>query len=513
MDGRPTPPTQRRRGVGSDADWRPCLRLPDGRWRLAGHVSAGSAAAYWRAPGRFGNIGLRYRLTAGGPWSPVSADRKEIDIVAVSPDEQPPAARAGDWSVPVPFALAGGGRCGAFVLGGAAGAAVAVQWTAAPAPAEADWRDAVALADGRWHLGQAVAGNLVGIAVRWRLAAAGPWSAASQDRKPLSFPDLPIVPVLLAAPALAGSGRIGEAVAALPGIWTGAPAVGFEWCRDGAAIPGATAASYRPGAADDRTALSCRITATTAVGSRRGDHRRAGGDLRRPRGGGGGARRGDPRPGAGIWTVAAAPAFRGGGLRFAVSWRRRDRRRADRGDLDSDRGRARRHGHRHRDQLGRRRLARLRRHHRGRGDRRAAGARGRRLVDPGDRSSSPAGRYAGVVEAAAAGPAANAVALEWSDAAAPAGAGLPLTALGGRRWRMDDPSGAGRNAVAAGASKSGIAVRYRLAADGLWSDWSEDRKGFSMPAPAAYWRPIERTPGAAISAPNNYGFGVNTCAA
>ena len=117
------------------------------------------------------------------------------------------------------------------------------------------------------------------------------------------------------------------------------------------------------------------------------------------------------------------------------------------------------------------------------------------------------GRHAGVVEAAAAGPAAGAVALEWSDAAAPAGAGLPLTALGGRRWRMDDPSGAGRNAVAAGASKSGIAVRYRLAADGLWSDWSEDRKGFSMPAPAAYWRPIERTPGAAISAPNNYGFG------
>ena len=105
-----------------------------------------------------------------------------------------------------------------------------------------------------------------------------------------------------------------------------------------------------------------------------------------------------------------------------------------------------------------------------------------------------AGRHAGVVEVAAAGPAASAVALEWSDAAAP-GAGLALTALGGRRWRMDDPSGPGATPSPPAARRSGIALRYRLAADGLWSDWSEDRKDFTAPAAtAAYWRPIERTP-------------------
>ena len=256
-------------GVGSDADWRPCLRLPDGRWRFAGHVSAGSAAAYWREPGRFGNIGLRYRLTAGGPWSPVSADRKEIDIVAVSPDEQPPAARAGDWSVPAPFTPAGGGRGGAFVLGGAAAAAVAVQWTAAPAPAEADWRDAVALADGRWHLGQAVAGNLDGIAVRWRLAAAGlVGGLARTARRRASPARCPILPVVLAAPALAGPARIGDGAgrAARPlARRAGLRLPVASRRRRPSPRPRRRATCRDP--EDDRCALSCRVTASNAAGT------------------------------------------------------------------------------------------------------------------------------------------------------------------------------------------------------------------------------------------------------
>ena len=54
-----------------------------------------------------------------------------------------------------------------------------------------------------------------------------------------------------------------------PGRWAGlpAPAVGLQWCRDGAAIPGATAAAYVPGAADDRTALTCRVEARSSAGT------------------------------------------------------------------------------------------------------------------------------------------------------------------------------------------------------------------------------------------------------
>ena len=494
------------------ADWRPCLRLPDGRWRLAGHDSAGSAAALWRAPGRLGNVGLRYRLAAGGPWSPVSADRKEIDIVAVSPDDPPPAARAGDWSVPAAFALPGGGRSGAFVLGGVAAAAVAVQWAAAGAgaPAEADWRDAVALADGRWHLGQAVAGNLDGLAVRYRLAADGRWSPASEDRKPLGFADLPVVPVLLAAPALAGSGRIGAAVAALPGLWTGAPVLGFEWCRDGAPIPGATAASYRPGPEDDRTTLSCRVTARTAAGSKLATTAGLAVTWPAPVAVAGVLDEEILDQAPGSFTLEAAPAFRGGGLRFAVA--------GAGATVDAATGAiAIPTAARLSDTVtvtatnsgGSASLAF------------AVTVEAEAITAPPALAAADwsipataevaAGRFAGVVEVAAAGPAANAAGLDWSVAATP-DAGLALTALGNRRWRMDDPTGAGTNAVAAGATRSGIALRYRLAAGGPWSDWSADRKAFTAPAAtAAHWRPVERTPEMLASASQTYGFGYQFC--
>ena len=45
-----------------------------------------------------------------------------------------------------------------------------------------------------------------------------------------------------------------------------APATGWQWLRDGVAIAGATGTSYTPVAADDRKALSARVT---------GDERRA----------------------------------------------------------------------------------------------------------------------------------------------------------------------------------------------------------------------------------------------
>ncbi|HVH02472.1 MAG TPA: hypothetical protein VM891_05905 [Amaricoccus sp.] len=494
-------------GAPGAADWRPCQRLADGRWRLAGHDSAGSAAAHWREPGLLGNIGLRYRLTAGGPWSPVSADRKEIAIVAVRPDDPLPAARAGDWSVPVPYTLPGGGRSGAFVLGGVPAAAVAAQWTAATAPGAADWHEAVALADGRWHLGQAVAGNLEGLAIRWRLTADGAWSPISEDRKPLGFPDLPVLPVALVAPALAGSGRIGAAVAALGGVWTGAPALAFQWCRDGAPIAGATAASYRPVAADDRGTLSCRLTATTAAGSATAVTAGLAVTWPAPAVVAGVLDEEILDQGAGSFVLAAAPAFSGGGLSFAVAGAGAtidaatgmlsiptDTARSDRVTVTATNSGG------------------------------AASVGFAVTVEAGETPTAPpalaaanwsipataeiaAGRHAGVVEVAATGPAAAAAALEWTDAAAPgAAAGLTLTALGNRRWRMDDPSGAGRNAVAAGGAKAGIALRYRLAADGPWADWSADRKGFTAPS-AAYWRPIERNPEMLARAPERYGFG------
>ena len=68
--------------------------------------------------------------------------------------------------------------------------------------------------------------------------------------------------------ALPAPGRVGAEIVAHPGRWSGVPdpELALQWLRDGAAIEGATAAAYVPGAADDRAALRCRVTAGNAAG-------------------------------------------------------------------------------------------------------------------------------------------------------------------------------------------------------------------------------------------------------
>jgi hypothetical protein len=93
---------------GSNAGWEACVRLPDGDWQFADHDAGPAASANWRAAGPFPNIGLRYRLSPSGPWSPVSATRKGIVLGGSTgqdePEEpqtpeQPAALSAGEWSV------------------------------------------------------------------------------------------------------------------------------------------------------------------------------------------------------------------------------------------------------------------------------------------------------------------------------------------------------------------------------------------------------------------------------
>ncbi len=75
-------------------------------------------------------------------------------------------------------------------------------------------------------------------------------------------------PVAVAPPTLAGSGRIGEALVADPGVWAGqpAPALALQWLAGGVAVAGAVEASFTPGAGEDGKAISCRVTATNAAG-------------------------------------------------------------------------------------------------------------------------------------------------------------------------------------------------------------------------------------------------------
>ena len=80
---------------------------------------------------------------------------------------------------------------------------------------------------------------------------------------------VPAAPGLVAAPRLAGSGRIGEGVTADPGAWSGMPALGVQWTLNGADLPGATGWTYFPVPADDRGRLAARSSPRTRPAGRR----------------------------------------------------------------------------------------------------------------------------------------------------------------------------------------------------------------------------------------------------
>jgi hypothetical protein len=77
-----------------------------------------------------------------------------------------------------------------------------------------------------------------------------------------------VAPVLLRAPQLSGTGRIGTALAADPGLWNGSPlpTLNLFWRRNGTDIPGATGISYLPEPVDDLASLSVRVVASNTAG-------------------------------------------------------------------------------------------------------------------------------------------------------------------------------------------------------------------------------------------------------
>jgi hypothetical protein len=76
-----------------------------------------------------------------------------------------------------------------------------------------------------------------------------------------------VLPKLVTAPSLSGSGKIGQPMTVDQGIWTDASSFTYQWLRNAVAIPGATQSSYTPIPADDLTDLTCRVTATGTDGS------------------------------------------------------------------------------------------------------------------------------------------------------------------------------------------------------------------------------------------------------
>lgn len=75
-------------------------------------------------------------------------------------------------------------------------------------------------------------------------------------------------PANTVAPEATGAPEVGVALNVTNGTWTGAPdSFSYAWLRGGAAIGGATAASYTLVSADIGAMISARVTATNAAGS------------------------------------------------------------------------------------------------------------------------------------------------------------------------------------------------------------------------------------------------------
>ena len=129
-----------------------------------------------------------------------------------------------------------------------------------------------------------------------------------------------VPPILVLAPVLAGTGRIGEPVTVSAGSWSGVPAptTRVAWLRDGTAIAGAAGTSYTPVAADDGKGLSARVTATNAGGSAE-TVTAALAVTYAPPVAKGGLEEEIFDLGSGVQTVAAGADFTGEALRFAVS--------------------------------------------------------------------------------------------------------------------------------------------------------------------------------------------------
>ena len=102
----------------------------------------------------------------------------------------------------------------------------------------------------------------------------GPGSQHSEPAKPASCPPASQIgtvevftPLLSGAPTIEGVPRKEAELTCTRGMWSGTPAVSFQWLRNGVAVAGATGKEYVPVEADEGKALQCQVTATDAGGS------------------------------------------------------------------------------------------------------------------------------------------------------------------------------------------------------------------------------------------------------
>jgi hypothetical protein len=136
--------------------------------------------------------------------------------------------------------------------------------TTADQRAAAIVRDAVVNANELTFFSGATSGQIQ-TALAALAAAGGPHIVS----RPSAATGTPMVaPINESPPTVTGNAVVGQVLSSTTGVWQGAPtSYAYQWRRDGAAIGGATAATYTLVAGDSTHSITCVVTATNSLGS------------------------------------------------------------------------------------------------------------------------------------------------------------------------------------------------------------------------------------------------------
>ena len=107
-----------------------------------------------------------------------------------------------------------------------------------------------------------------GTSVRCTVTASNAIGSTSATSNALSIAALPSAPSNTVVPVVSGTATVGSTLSCTTGTWTNSPtSYAYQWQRNGVDTSGAISATYLLVAADGGTSVSCRVTATNAVGN------------------------------------------------------------------------------------------------------------------------------------------------------------------------------------------------------------------------------------------------------
>lgn len=169
------------------------------------------------------------------------------------------------FSDPLPFTLTAPVVSANPTAGHAAGCQTGT-WTSSPSSYDVAWTvDGTQVATGATYTPtDAQATHQLACRVTAHNGAGASSPATSDQVTILAGP-----PVSTAAPSISPTSlAVGRIATCATGSWTNAPtSYAYAWSRDGAAVSGATAATYAVGDADGGHALTCAVTAANAAGT------------------------------------------------------------------------------------------------------------------------------------------------------------------------------------------------------------------------------------------------------